>query len=370
MIQYFFYSSLCSGLLLLVYKLLLEKEKMHLFNRFYLLLAVVFSYTVPCIIVRETLVPGVASKQLSQVENIITASAAATNAPGWQLIALCIFCLVTIGFFARLVYNLYQFTSKITTSNKQPYQNAVLVLTEEEQEPYSFLQYIFIKKSAFENGGVEKEILYHELAHARQRHSYDILFIELARCFFWWNPLLYFYKKSIQLNHEFLADEAVIHSFDNVYSYQSLLLDKISGQKTVSMASLFHFGATKKRLIMMRKSTSWKISAIKQFAVLPVVLVCLFMFGKHVVLPKKITDQLTPAQLANSISIPTTGNEKSTGKATTVTVRKSLSVRPLTIANTNTQHLSQLSPLNNKLGNLKGSLGQLSPMTGRLKTQP
>src|ERR1044071_375884 len=40
---------LCSGMLLLAYMLLLEKEKMHRFNRFYLLISLVFPLLVPFI---------------------------------------------------------------------------------------------------------------------------------------------------------------------------------------------------------------------------------------------------------------------------------------------------------------------------------
>jgi hypothetical protein len=37
-------------------------------------------------------------------------------------------------------------------------------------------------------------------------------------------PILFFYKKAIQLNHEFLADEKVVNAYNNVPFYQSLLL--------------------------------------------------------------------------------------------------------------------------------------------------
>ena len=43
---------------------------------------------------------------------------------------------------------------------------------------------------------------------------------------FWFNPIFIFYKKAIQLNHEFLADEKVViqsykmFRFTNLYYYQ------------------------------------------------------------------------------------------------------------------------------------------------------
>ena len=40
---------LCSAVFFLTYKLLLEKEKIHLFNRFYLLLSLLLSFVIPVI---------------------------------------------------------------------------------------------------------------------------------------------------------------------------------------------------------------------------------------------------------------------------------------------------------------------------------
>src|SRR5438105_2144296 len=47
MIPYFVRVMLSSALLLLAYRLLLEREKMFVFNRFFLLFSVVFSFVIP-----------------------------------------------------------------------------------------------------------------------------------------------------------------------------------------------------------------------------------------------------------------------------------------------------------------------------------
>ena len=76
----------------------------------------------------------------------------------------------------------------------------------------------------------------------------------MLKTIFWFNPLLYFYKKAIQLNHEFLADEAVV-SKDNVTTYQNILLQMASGSHCISLASNLNFSVTKKRFIMITKTT-------------------------------------------------------------------------------------------------------------------
>jgi hypothetical protein len=57
-------------------------------------------------------------------------------------------------------------------------------------------------------------------------------FIELLKTVFGSTLFFIFYKKAIQLNHEFLADEKVVNSYNNVPFYQSLLLSKANENQT------------------------------------------------------------------------------------------------------------------------------------------
>lgn len=289
MIAYLLYSSLCSGLLLLVYRLLLEMENMHRFKRFYLLLAIIFSYAVPFLVVEQTILPNIAAERLDWTENVGTDVIRDADLKGWWPIAIFMFWAVSVSLFARLTYNLYRFTLKVNTAKKRNFKDAVLVLDRENQVPYSFLRYIVVGKAIFDDVGTEKEILHHELAHVKQGHSYDLLFIEIFRCLQWCNPFLYLYKRSIQLNHEFLADESVNRSFNNIASYQSLLLTKVSSNRTTGITSRFNFGMTRKRLVMMGKSTSRVTMWYKQLIVLPFMLLSMCLFGQRLSVPEGIT---------------------------------------------------------------------------------
>jgi beta-lactamase regulating signal transducer with metallopeptidase domain len=86
----------------------------------------------------------------------------------------------------------------------------------------------------------------HEFTHVKEKHSRDVIFIELLQTIFWFNPMLIFYKKAIQLNHEYLADEAVVRVYDNVPAYQLLLLDKTAYDCNAYLTSNFNYSVTKK----------------------------------------------------------------------------------------------------------------------------
>lgn len=147
--------------------------------------------------------------------------------------------------------------------------------------PHSFLYYIFLNKEEYENGKTRAEVLHHELTHVQQKHSLDILFIELLHTLMWFNPILLFYRRAIMLNHEFLADDSVIQTFGNTKSYQYLLLDNISRSKRLLFTSTLNYLVTKKRLIMMTKTTTRAKAIIRQTAVVPLLTGALLLFATY-----------------------------------------------------------------------------------------
>ena len=99
-------------------------------------------------------------------------------------------------------------------------------MVNEETLPHTFLNYIFVNKEEYLEKKVEEALITHELTHAKELHSLDVMVVEVLKVVFWFNPLLYWYKKAIQLNHEFIADQKVISSHGYIKEYQSLLLTK------------------------------------------------------------------------------------------------------------------------------------------------
>jgi len=151
------------------------------------------------------------------------------------------------------------------------------------------LSSIYINQNDFENRQIEQELFTHEIAHVKQKHTLDVIFIEILKTLFWFNPIFIFYKKAIQLNHEFLADETVLSAHSNVNFYQELLLNKISVSQPIYLTSNLNFLSTKKRLIMMTKITSKSRALImKSLAVLGVLTIFLSFSFKPLPLDKKI----------------------------------------------------------------------------------
>lgn len=283
-----------SGMLLLifyaVYKLWLENEKMFRFNRAYLLLSLVFSFVIPLqlISVRPLLGNTLSVIQLDGVV-IRTSNVVLNNDNSEQLmisVLSIIYLVVVLLFTVQFFVNLYSFYNKTKINSKQLLNDVEVVLIEEPTLPHSFWNSVFINKEEFETGKIPLELIAHEKAHLKQKHTLDILFIEVLQIVFWFNPLLVLFKKAIKLNHEFLADEAVNEQFDSVTAYQKLLLNFASNKNTIALASNLNYLITKKRLIMMTKKESRFKMVFKVLIVSFVCVMSLFVFSSETIAQK------------------------------------------------------------------------------------
>ena len=281
------------------YHLVLEREKMHQFNRYYLLFSIVISLVIPFLTFEIIkIVPVV--QNIEPLNSIITSSAIPENeVQGTSLpieekinfmpyVLWSLYTLISFLLLVRFGKNIWKLISKSTSNPIVKYKNANLVLVEEETFPHTFLNSIFINFEDYHNRNIEEELYTHEMVHVNQKHTIDILFIEFLKVVFWFNPLFFFYKKAIQLNHEFLADEEIVKTYNNVPFYQNLLLQKGFGNQTIYLASNLNYLVTKKRLIMMTKSTSQKSAILKKIAIAPILAGLIYFFCIEIVAQEKI----------------------------------------------------------------------------------
>ncbi len=319
MIVYLIKSGLCLLFLLAVYHLFLEREKMHSFNRWFLIGSIIFSLSVPKILI--TVPPKIVQleddhvlQELTTVpENDLILN---TNTPvgntfsALEIVLISIYLIGFLFFLIRFIKNLRALYKKIIYNIKVKSKNALFVLLKDNILPHSFLHYIFFNKDDYQNGKIEEELFTHELTHVKQKHSFDILFIELIKIIFWFNPAIYLLKKAIQLNHEFLADQSVINTHKNTSTYQYMLLEKASWSKTSYLASNLNYSVTKKRLKMMTKNTSKTIGVLKKIALFPIALGLIYLFSTKIEAQNENIINDDPIDTSQSINIENDENFK------------------------------------------------------------
>ena len=122
------------------------------------------------------------------------------------------------------------------------------------------------------------QILEHENAHVSQGHTFDILFTELVIVFLWFNPVLWLLKRSILLNHEYLADKSSIKGSPGIKEYQYKLLNLQTSLMNVPLAHNFS-SLIKNRIVMINKKPTPKSAALKNIIILPVAAILFVIFS-------------------------------------------------------------------------------------------
>ena len=242
----------------------LQKEKMFRFNRFYLLTALIFSYAIPFI---KITLPETSSQQKVLLIDQIPAqqllrSSNNTSQFGWSSLLVIAYVLVSLILMIKLVIAVKKIIS--LRGIEIIYQNQKIKIIEKNLPPFSFWNKIYLNKNYFENGQIDNRIFQHEKTHVTQKHSLDILFLEILKVIFWFNPALYIYKKAMSDNHEFLADNSIILQNTDVKDYQRLILSEMLQAQNISLTHQFNYNNTKKRFIMMttKKSKFEKVKKI------------------------------------------------------------------------------------------------------------
>lgn len=303
MIVYLVKSTILLGLLWGLYALLLKNEKMHRFNRFYLLIALVIGLTAPLIQFEIQPNANIAGVDLVQVDQIVEAPSqfvVETIEPlvienpipeeefvlpymtpqynSFALILILTYIAVAAVFLFKFVFGLNEIYASVKKGTTIAWKDTTLVLLDDEVTPQSFLKWIFLNKKDYESGKIEEEILEHERTHIKQKHSLDVLFIEVLKVVFWFNPFLYGFRNSIMLNHEFLADEHVVTHVSDRTKYQETLMEFATSKVKTSMTNKFASSYSKTRFKMMLKPTSYFQNFSKLTLLLPIAFTTVVLF--------------------------------------------------------------------------------------------
>ena len=282
---YILKSSVCLAAFYLFYRLLLSRETFHRFNRIALLGVIILSVSIPFIRIM-TDEPVAIQRPLQNLEYLLqmaqmqTEIQVQTSQSFWLPLLFVVYLVGCVFFFVRFLYSTIRICRMIGMGEKQVLPDgSKLVVTDETVCPFSWMGYIVISQKDMEESG--EEILTHEMAHIRARHSVDMLICSFCVILQWFNPAVWLLKQELENIHEYEADESVINHGIDAKHYQLLLIKKAVGsQRFTSMANSFNHSKLKKRITMMlkRKSNPW--ARLKYLYVLPLTAVAVVAFAR------------------------------------------------------------------------------------------
>ncbi len=284
--------SACLFVLWLLYVCFLEREKMHHFKRFYLISSIIASISIPLFSITYYVDPKPTDNPIASNQIYLESGNVTDKIPAIEFLDV-LWIMYSIGvliFAFRFLKNLKQIQLRIRHNDHLKQNPFTYILLKQDVNPHTFFNYIFFNKYTFENNALPKAVILHEETHAKQKHSLDILFIEIVRIVFWFHPLIILLKRHIKLNHEFLADEAVINRGVKPSQYQNILLAFSSNASEYQLANAFNYLSIKKRFTVMKTTTSRVKIWLCSFLLLPVMALLFFSFSNKVIIEKTSTD--------------------------------------------------------------------------------
>ncbi|WP_299147884.1 M56 family metallopeptidase [uncultured Dokdonia sp.] len=275
-LQYIIQVICFQALFLAVYYLLLRKETFFSYNRIYLLVTPVIALALPFIKIAmlQTVVPvetfaSVLPEVVIGDAAVITSTDTAPVTESFTIPWLQIYMVGVVISLVVLIIKIKKFTSYFSYKQK----GSSIIEIPSSTEAFTFFNYIFI--GADIDTLSRKQILTHEQIHAKQGHTWDLIFFEILKVVLWFNPITYLYQKNLSIVHEYLADQKATEGISKYTYYEELLNTAFGTSKLSFTNTFFNQSLIKKRIVMLQKSKSQKSALAKYLLLIPLVLAML-----------------------------------------------------------------------------------------------
>ena len=288
----------------LMYVVFLRKETFFVSNRWYFLTGLVLSLILPLVTFTKTI--WIEPAPISEVyEESIPLTYSQVEIPvqetiDWSLILMSAYIVISILIILKIGMELVSFFKRIQKQNKQKESDYTLVNSNSAENPFSFFSYIVINRDMFTEEELQ-HILMHESIHVKQKHSFDVLIGKVFCAIFWVNPIIWFYRKAMLQNLEFIADNETFQQIENKYLYQKTLLKVVTHQHDLSITNQFYQSLIKKRIVMLHTNQSHKKNVWKYATILPLLVGFMLLFQIETVAQVKENPQKAHAVKVEAI---------------------------------------------------------------------
>jgi hypothetical protein len=271
-IYYLLEANLYLAAFYLVYYFVLRRETYYQLNRLYLMSICVMAFIIPLLQIgtlRKVPPPPIVYQTITPVNNTYI----------WTRADYCLLLYITVAAvmltaFAIKLYKLMQLSRKAKQHNNGFY----LIEIADNNNAFSFFKYLFIDPKLASSPAV----LQHELVHIRQKHSLDIVFLELFKIVNWFNPVVYLLQNSVKELHEFIADQETATQQQDVNGYTDFLINSAYGfTESHLVNNFFNKNLLKTRIIMLHQKRSGSLARLKLLVTLPLLggMLCLSTLG-------------------------------------------------------------------------------------------
>jgi len=297
------------------YWLLFRKQTFYTANRIYLLLSTVICFVIPLIQIEylqsttiEVPSPILLSQFNSTSLTVVTPRPTESTITPYKAIT-AVYITVALAILVLFLIKLYSLLKLVLRNKRNKQVGYTLVYVDQTSTPFSFFGYLFVKDSS----RLQEIILKHELAHIRQKHSWDIVFTELLKIINWFNPVVYLLQDSLKELHEFEADRCAADS-NHQDDYVNMLVSQAYQTSGVPFAN--HFSnqqLLKSRIMKLYQKRSGRLARLNYLVALPLCAGLLFAstmaFSKDYGWIKvRLNTQANNELALSTLTKPTNGN--------------------------------------------------------------
>ena len=276
---------ICSGILFGYYYIALRNKIFHRWNRFYLLASVILALAVPLMKINifqpASTDKGTVVKMLQTISSGDDIIIEYSKSGGFHfsyenIIWLFYFTgvIILIAIFCIGILRIKGLRKKYPTIQLHEIN---FINTDAKGTPFSFFNSIFWNKAIELNSISGQKIFNHEVAHIKEKHSYDKVFMNVVLIFFWINPFFWLIQKELAMIHEFIADKQALEDND-LNSFAEMILQTVYPGKQFPLTNNFFHSPIKRRLIMFTKNKNPKMTYLSRLLALPLVAVIFMAF--------------------------------------------------------------------------------------------
>lgn len=260
----------------LLYYLLLRRETWYQLNRVYLLASSALAFVLPFLqlgMLKHPLPPppppmapviNFAVEATTKIPVAPVIPVHVWTAADYSLLAYGLIASALLLNFCIKLFKLIRLSRSGKNISAQPFK---LVEIANDNDAFSFFNYLFVDPKLI----ASEIIINHELVHIRQKHSWDIVYLELLKIINWFNPAVYLLQNSIKEVHEFIADQQTTQTTrQDVDVYTDFLISNAYGMPQTTLTNnLFNKNLLKRRIMMLHQKRSGSLARLKYLTAVP-----------------------------------------------------------------------------------------------------
>ncbi len=244
---------LCSGLFMLLYRLLIVRKPNYGLCRKYLIITMLLSAIIPALnvplypgqtFIQTVSAPAINAEPIERqdvaevttvsetVEEKVVAKAEAltpqlTLNEKFMYAGIAIYLLVALILLALIVRGILLVSKLKRQADVTLKPEYHLAVSDKVETPFSFWRTIFIRTDHDETE--RRQIISHEASHVAHRHSIEKLLMTVLRSVFWFNPFVWKAEQRLEEVQEWQADRDALSNGYNVESYRLTIIKQLFG---------------------------------------------------------------------------------------------------------------------------------------------